>query len=659
MRAVLVPPTPFAGPRAVRSRGARLTLRLLAVLAAACLAVMLGEDAALAGTGTLVATGLTESPGAIVAPDGSVWVSDVNGLCRVTPASVAGPGTVEPATCVDGAGQPAFLDPNGVANSGDEIVLIPAGGAKSTAVHRLSWDPASSTFTLDPTLDIDVGLPRPLGLAMGVDGHAYVLFTRDSTIEEIPSPGTADAGTVQVVGHTSSVRGASAIAAGRDALGAAALYFSETTGGISILHPNPASPGTAAVNTGFGIDGETFAGMDYDTVNNVLYAGTDNGFAPGQVVDMVKAFKPGQRGDVAPTADGYSSVIGVSVRPGGRLFVIDDPTGGVTGGARMFDTGLPGARILDGPSGAVNTPAPTFSIAGDTGATLECAVTPAGGTPAFAPCSAPTFTSAPLADGGYTFAVRAVSGAQIGFPATRAFTVDTVAPTTTVDAPAAGATTSASPTFAFHASEGAVTFACRVDDQPFAGCGSPHTVVALAPGGHTFQVRATDAAGNLGPIATLAFGVPAPAGLPQPPGIPATPPARGVGAGGGAPAGGQGGAGAADLRAPAVSLAFPGGRARLAGRRLAVIGRCDEACSLSVQGTVAVRRSAQLYRLRPAAGVLHRAGSRRLVLRLPKTALRPVRRALRSGRVVTARLRLTAVDNAGNARSRTLVVRLR
>ena len=108
-----------------------------------------------------------------------------------------------------------------------------------------------------------------------------------------------------------------------------------------------------------------------------------------------------------------------------------------------------------------------------------------------------------------------------------------------------------------------------------------------------------------------------------------------------------------------MSLAFPGGGARLAGRRLAVIGRCDEACALTVRGTVSVRNSAQRYRLRSAAGLLLRAGSRRLVLRLPKTALRPVRRALRSGRVVTARLRLTAVDNAGNARSRTLVVRLR
>src|SRR5205807_1928543 len=37
---------------------------------------------------------------------------------------------------------------------------------------------------------------------------------------------------------------------------------------------------------------------------------------------------------------------------------------------------------------------------------------------------------------------------------------------------------------------------CRVDDGGWASCSSPHTTGTLADGSHTFDVRATDAAGN-------------------------------------------------------------------------------------------------------------------------------------------------------------------
>jgi hypothetical protein len=66
---------------------------------------------------------------------------------------------------------------------------------------------------------------------------------------------------------------------------------------------------------------------------------------------------------------------------------------------------------------------------------------------------------------------------------------DTLEPETTI---------TAGPPFEFSSTE-AGTFECRIDAGAFAPCSSPYTVPALAPGSHTFEVRAIDAAGNPDP----------------------------------------------------------------------------------------------------------------------------------------------------------------
>jgi hypothetical protein len=78
-------------------------------------------------------------------------------------------------------------------------------------------------------------------------------------------------------------------------------------------------------------------------------------------------------------------------------------------------------------------------------------------------------------------------------------TADAAPPDTTITAGPAGATTDATPTFEFTATETPATFACRVDDAPFAPCTSPHTTAELADGAHAFEVAGRDAAGNLDP----------------------------------------------------------------------------------------------------------------------------------------------------------------
>jgi len=58
-----------------------------------------------------------------------------------------------------------------------------------------------------------------------------------------------------------------------------------------------------------------------------------------------------------------------------------------------------------------------------------------------------------------------------------------------------GETASRTPTFTFTASDPNVRFECRIDAAPFAACASPYTAPELAPGAHTFAVRAADPAG--------------------------------------------------------------------------------------------------------------------------------------------------------------------
>src|SRR5439155_755516 len=76
---------------------------------------------------------------------------------------------------------------------------------------------------------------------------------------------------------------------------------------------------------------------------------------------------------------------------------------------------------------------------------------------------------------------------------------DTTPPDTTLTATPPAVTNSPSASFAFAATEAGSTFQCALDGGVFAPCASPQTYSALASGNHTFQVRATDPAGNTDP----------------------------------------------------------------------------------------------------------------------------------------------------------------
>jgi hypothetical protein len=90
-----------------------------------------------------------------------------------------------------------------------------------------------------------------------------------------------------------------------------------------------------------------------------------------------------------------------------------------------------------------------------------------------------------------------------------------------------------------------------------------------------------------------------------------------------------------------------------------VVARVGEAAT--VTATARVRLPAGAARLVRARGTAHAAPNRavRLRLRLGPPALRSTKHALRRGRRVRARITMTVTDAAGNARTKTRLVRLR
>jgi large repetitive protein len=80
--------------------------------------------------------------------------------------------------------------------------------------------------------------------------------------------------------------------------------------------------------------------------------------------------------------------------------------------------------------------------------------------------------------------------------------VDGTAPVVSIDSAPTNPSNDPSPGFTFSANEPAVTFDCKLDAAAFASCASPRSYSALADGVHTFQVRGTDDAENVGSIVT-------------------------------------------------------------------------------------------------------------------------------------------------------------
>ncbi|MDQ3890062.1 MAG: Ig-like domain-containing protein [Actinomycetota bacterium] len=106
--------------------------------------------------------------------------------------------------------------------------------------------------------------------------------------------------------------------------------------------------------------------------------------------------------------------------------------------------------------------------------------------------------SEPLAEGTFTAQARQTDAAgNMGTSAPHTFTVDSTPPDVSIEQKPDELTNSTTATFAFVVSEAETTLSCKLDDAPASECDSGIAEYAdLLAGAHSFEVTATDAAGN-------------------------------------------------------------------------------------------------------------------------------------------------------------------
>ena len=108
-------------------------------------------------------------------------------------------------------------------------------------------------------------------------------------------------------------------------------------------------------------------------------------------------------------------------------------------------------------------------------------------------CGATSLTSE---TGGTTLTCSATNGAGLTTQRSVTVKIDRSAPDTTITGGPSGTVTTGTASFTFSASEPGASFVCSLDGSAFQTCSSPQTYTGLADGSHSFQVRATDDAGN-------------------------------------------------------------------------------------------------------------------------------------------------------------------
>ncbi len=166
-----------------------------------------------------------------------------------------------------------------------------------------------------------------------------------------------------------------------------------------------------------------------------------------------------------------------------------------------IDTQAPTVTINTEPPANTNdnTATITFTTAGNP-ATTECQVDNG----AFATCSG-SFTSAALVDGPHTITVRVRDAATNEGTDSSSFTVDTVAPTVTINTQPLALSNDTTPTMTFTTSGNPSTTQCRVDNGGLVNCSTGTFNPTVSAGTHTMTVIVTDAATNTSSATTNSF----------------------------------------------------------------------------------------------------------------------------------------------------------
>lgn len=196
---------------------------------------------------------------------------------------------------------------------------------------------------------------------------------------------------------------------------------------------------------------------------------------------------------------------------GSHTFQVRAKNGNGTGGAASYtwtvDTAPPSASIATKPANPSAGGSASFTYGStEINSTFQCSLAKEGQGDSFSSCPTSGKTYTALANGTYTFKVRATDQAgNQSTPASYTWEVDnsladTTPPETTLGSRPADPSGSSTAFFAYASNEPGSTFECRLDAAGFAPCpATGATYAGLAEGAHSFQVRAIDPSSNADP----------------------------------------------------------------------------------------------------------------------------------------------------------------
>ena len=283
-----------------------------------------------AKTGALFAAGITQ-PGGMNWIGTHAWVSDASqGFCRIDPSS---PGVAAYSNCFKPtatfvAGQASF---DGARN----LIYIPDAATASSGIYRVSYIPA--TESLGVSANLGDGNLTPTAVAVAPDGALFIGGRANGNINKITTPSATPSAPVRIATTSNGLGVRGMIFVAND------LYLAETVNVTVIIRASPSLTKGKAVIVGpaqargatplLNVTNPLSLAADATNPSHVLlYIGSDPlGLGNvGQVdkwdillqTDIVWA-DSGLIGAVSTT---FANPSGLTLAPGGILYVADDPS---------------------------------------------------------------------------------------------------------------------------------------------------------------------------------------------------------------------------------------------------------------------------------------------------------------------------------------------
>jgi hypothetical protein len=337
--------------------------------------------------------------------------------------------------------------------------------APTTSIDSSPSNPSNTSAAVFTFNGTDTGGSGVASFACAVDGGGYSACTSG-----------ANFGPLGDGSHTFSVK-ATDNAGNTDASPASYTWTVDTTEPTTSIDSSPANPSNTSAAV-FTFSGTDTGGSGVASFACALDGGSYSACTSGS--------------DFGPLADGSHTF---SVKASDSADNTDASPASYTW---TVDTTVPDTSIDSSPSNPSNTSAAAFAFSSDdVGASFACDLDGGG----YNPCTSPkSYTG--LADGSHAFSVRATdnAGNTDASPASYTWTIDTTAPTTSIDSSPANPGNTSAAVFAFSGADtggsGVASFACALDGGSYSACTSGSDFGPLADGSHTFNVRATDNAGN-------------------------------------------------------------------------------------------------------------------------------------------------------------------